>query len=91
MKWEKTMKSKYMSRKFIVAVCGIGLSLVALVLNNNGIAYAGIALAGSFVMGESIVDAMSSVKKFVNVDDTITKSINVSRETSGEEKDGGKD
>ena len=85
------MKSKYMSRKFIVAVSGIGLSLVALVLNNNGIAYAGIALAGSFVMGESLVDAMSSVKKHITVDDSLRKSVNVSRETSGEEKDGGKE
>ena len=31
------------------------------------------------------------IKNNPYVDDTITKSINVSRETSGEEKDGGKD
>lgn len=85
------MKSKYMSRKFIVAVCGIGLALVALVLNNNGIAYAGIALAGSFVAGESFVDGLSSVKKYINVDDTLYKNVNVSRETSGKDNDGGKD
>lgn len=63
------MKTKYMSRKFIVAVCGLGLSLVALVIGNDGIAYAGIALAGSFVMGESIVDAVSSTKKNISVYD----------------------
>lgn len=66
------MKTKYMSRKFIVAVCGLGLALVALVLNNDGIAYAGIALAGSFVMGESIVDAVSSTKKNISVYDNKT-------------------
>lgn len=57
------MKSKYMSRKFIIAVCGLGLSLVALFLGNDGIAYAGIALAGCFVIGESIVDKASCIKQ----------------------------
>lgn len=84
------MKSKYMSRKFIVAVCGMGLALVALVLGNNGIAYAGIALAGSFVMGESIVDAMASTKRNVTVDETTYKNINVSRETLERGLDGSK-
>ena len=63
------MKTKYMSRKFIVAVCGLGLALVALVMDNDGIAYAGIALAGSFVMGESVVDAFASTKKTITVVD----------------------
>lgn len=85
------MKSKYMSRKFIVAVCGMGLALVALVLGNNGIAYAGITLAGSFVMGESIVDAMSSTKRNITVDETTYKNVNVSRETLVEDKNGSKD
>lgn len=57
------MKTKYMSRKFIVAVCGLGISLVALFLGNDGIAYAGIALAGCFVIGESIVDKASCIKQ----------------------------
>ena len=56
------MKTKYMSRKFIVAVCGLGLALVALFLGNDGIAYAGIALAGCFVIGESIVDKAGAIK-----------------------------
>ena len=61
------MKTKYMSRKFIVAVCGLGLSAIALFLGNDGIAYAGIALAGCFVIGESAIDAFSSVKKNINI------------------------
>ena len=85
------MKSKYMSRKFIVAVCGMGLALVALILGNNGIAYAGITLAGSFVMGESIVDAVASVKRNVTIDETTYKNVNVSRESLAEDKNGSKD
>lgn len=56
-----------MSRKFIVAVCGLGISLVALFLGNDGIAYAGIALAGCFVIGESIVDKASCIKQSRNI------------------------
>ena len=56
------MKTKYMSRKFIVAVCGLGLALVALFLGNDGIAYAGIGLDGCFVIGESIVDKAGAIK-----------------------------
>ena len=63
------MKTKYMSRKFIVACCGLGLSLVALVLNNDFIAMGGIILAGCFVIGESFIDAFSSVKKQIIIND----------------------
>lgn len=63
------MKTKYMSRKFIVAVCGLGITLIALFLGNDGIAYAGISLAGSFVIGESAIDAFSSVKKQIVIND----------------------
>lgn len=79
------MKTKYMSRKFIVAVCGLGISLIALILNNDVIALAGIALAGCFVIGESIVDKASAVKRNINVNE------NVSRETSVGDNDGSKD
>ena len=74
------MKTKYMSRKFIVACCGLGLSLVALVLNNDTVALAGIALAGCFVIGESIVDKAASIRRTVILNDTNY----VSRETSEE-------
>lgn len=76
------MKTKYMSRKFIVAVIGLVLSLVALVLNNDTVALAGIGLAGCFVIGEAIVDKAGAIKKVHHVD----VYENVSRETSKEDK-----
>lgn len=79
------MKTKYMSRKFIVAVCGLGISLIALILSNDLIALAGIALAGCFVIGESIVDKAGAVKRNINVNE------NVSRETFAGDNDGSKD
>ena len=80
------MKTKYMSRKFIVAVIGLVISLVALVLNNDTVALAGIGLAGCFVIGEAIVDKAGAIKREHN----ITVNENVSRETSSEVKDGSK-
>lgn len=80
------MKTKYMSRKFIVAVIGLVISLVALVLNNNTVALAGIGLAGCFVIGEAIVDKASAIKQSRE----IYINENVSRETSNEVKDGSK-
>lgn len=68
------MKTKYMSRKFIVAVCGLGISLIALILNNNVIALAGIALAGCFVIGESIIDKSASVKRNIDVTEHVTNT-----------------
>lgn len=81
------MKTKYMSRKFIVAVIGLVISLVALVLNNNTVALAGIGLAGCFVIGEAIVDKAGAIKQ------SRTVGINeyVSRGTSNEVKDGSKE
>ena len=78
------MKTKYMSRKFIVAVCGLGLALVALVLNNNIVALAGIGLAGCFIIGESIVDKAGTIKQ--SRAQQIVVNENVSRETSKEDK-----
>ena len=78
------MKTKYMSRKFIVAVCGLGLALVALVLNNNTVALAGIGLAGCFIIGESIVDKAGTIKQ--SRAQNIIVNENVSRETSKEDK-----
>ena len=79
------MKTKYMSRKFIVAVCGMGISLVALLLGNTPIAFAGLALGGMFIIGEAIIDEAKVVKKTITVND------NVSRETSIGESDDIKD
>lgn len=78
------MKTKYMSRKFIVAVCGLVLALVALVLDNNTIALAGIGLAGCFIIGESIVDKAGTIKQ--SRAQQIVVNENVSRETSKEDK-----
>lgn len=78
------MKTKYMSRKFIVAVIGLVLSLVALVLNNDTVALAGIGLAGCFVIGEAIVDKAGAVRKEHYQQLTVNET--VSRETSKEEK-----
>lgn len=61
------MKSKYMSRKFIVAIVGLGLAGVAVAMNNTVVALAGVFLAGCFVIGESIVDAVSSIKRSVHI------------------------
>lgn len=72
------MKTKYMSRKFIVAVCGLGLALVALFLGNDGIAYAGIGLAGCFVIGESIVDKAGAIKR--------SRSINLTEVSNGDKE-----
>lgn len=74
------MKTKYMSRKFIVAVIGLVLSLVALVLNNDTVALAGIGLAGCFVIGEAIVDKAGTIKQSRLQQIYVTE--NVSRETS---------
>ena len=63
-----------MSRKFIVAVCGLGISLIALILNNDVIALAGIALAGCFVIGESIVDKAGAVKRNINVTESVART-----------------
>ena len=87
------MKTKYMGRKFIVAVIGLVISLVALVLNNNTVALAGIGLAGCFVIGEAIVDKAGATKRTVAIEEyrNVPATIeNVSRETSSEVKDGGK-
>lgn len=61
------MKSKYMSRKFVVAVIGLGVSVVATVCNNTVVALGGLLLAGSFVIGEAIVDAHACTKKTIDI------------------------
>lgn len=57
------MKSKYMSRKFIVALVGLIDSFAATYYGNTAIAIAGIALAGCFVIGEAIVDKAGTVHR----------------------------
>ena len=57
------MKTKYMSRKFIIALLGVIDSIAAAYYGNTVIAVAGLILAGCFVIGESIVDAHSAIKR----------------------------
>lgn len=52
-----------MSRKFIIALFGVIDSIVATYYGNTTIAVAGLILAGCFVIGESIVDAHSVIKR----------------------------
>ena len=59
-----------MSRKFIVSLAGLIVSIVALCYNNTLVALGGLFLAGCFVIGESIVDANSCVKQSKKVDIT---------------------
>lgn len=69
------MKSKYMSRKFLVSMGGLVVSVVSTIVNNTPVAIAGIFLAGCFVIGESIVDAHSCVKQEMKVTKTTSKSV----------------
>lgn len=64
------MKSKYLSRKFWVSIVGLVVSIVATFNDHTLVALGGLALAGCFVIGESIVDAHSCVKQSKNVDIT---------------------
>lgn len=75
-----------MSRKFIVAICGLIVAVYGIAYGNNVAVIAGCLLAGAFIIGEAIVDAVASVKlkKMVTVDETTYHDIK-------EVKDGGKD
>lgn len=57
------MKSKYMSRKFLLSLAGLGVSLYALSVDNTIVAVAGMVLAGCFVIGESIVDKAGAIHR----------------------------
>lgn len=57
------MKSRYMSRKFIIALVALIDSFAATYYGNTTIAIAGLFVAGCFVIGEAIVDACASVKR----------------------------
>lgn len=61
-----------MSRKFIVAICGLIVAVYGISYGNNIAVIAGCLLAGAFIIGEAIIDAVASVKikKTVSVDET---------------------
>lgn len=61
------MKSKYLSRKFLLALTWTVVAIVALLLGNDKLVYLSALPSLAFILGESIVDAMSSVKQSMNV------------------------
>ena len=62
------MKSKYMSRKFILAMCWVILAVIAMVLSKDALVYLASVPSIAFILGESIVDAHSCVKQSKTVD-----------------------
>ena len=64
------MKSKYLSRKFWVTIVGLVVSIYATFNDNTLVALGGLLLAACFVIGESIVDAHSCVKREHSVGET---------------------
>lgn len=67
------MKTKYMSRKFMVAIDGLLVAVFGIGYGNNIAIICGCLLAGAFIIGEAIVDAVASVKlqKIVSVEEVI--------------------
>lgn len=63
------MKSKYMSRKFIIAILGVIEAVVGIAYGNNVAVIVGTLLAGCFVIGESLIDKASAVKRSININD----------------------
>ncbi len=61
------MKSKYMSRKFILAIAWCILAVVAMALGKDDLVYLSVLPSISFILGESIVDKASSVKRSLDV------------------------
>lgn len=61
------MKSKYMSRKFILAITWCILAIVAMALGKDDLVYLSVLPSISFILGESIVDKASSVKRSLDV------------------------
>lgn len=71
------MRNKYASRKFLIGIGGLIISIVALLMGNNLISICGMLLAGLFIIGESSVDKASATKKTVTIHDTRTdKEVN---------------
>lgn len=63
------MKSKYMSRKFIIALAGIALAIGGVVYANQLAVFCGSFLGACFIIGEAVIDANSATKRQVKVID----------------------
>lgn len=61
------MKSKYLSRKFLIALAWIIFAIVAILLSKDKLVYLSALPSLAFILGESIVDAKSSVKQSMDV------------------------
>lgn len=61
------MKNKYTSRKFILAVAWCILAIVAMALAKDKLVYLSVLPSLAFILGESIVDKASSVKRSLDV------------------------
>lgn len=61
------MKSKYMSRKFILAVLWLIVAIIGLAVGNDTLVILAQIPTVTFILGESIVDKASSVKRSLDV------------------------
>ena len=61
------MKSKYMSRKFILAVLWLIVAIIGLAVGNDTLVILAQIPTVAFILGESIVDKASSVKRSLDV------------------------
>lgn len=61
------MKSKYLSRKFLIAVAWTIVAIAALLLSKDKLVYLSALPSLAFILGESFVDAKSSVKQSMDV------------------------
>jgi hypothetical protein len=80
------MKSKYLSRKFILAVIWCLIAGLAIIFNKDVLVYFASLPTFAFIIGESFVDAKSSVKQSMNVTKNIyTNSEEVKNNASAKE------
>ena len=61
------MKSKYLSRKFLLALAWTVFAIVAILLSKDKLVYLSALPSLAFILGESFVDAKSSVKQSMDV------------------------
>lgn len=64
------MKSKYMSRKFILAVLWLVVAIIGLAVGNNMLVIFAQIPTVAFILGESFIDSSSSVKREQSVSET---------------------
>lgn len=80
------MKSKYLSRKFLIAVAWTIVAIVALLLSKDKLVYLSALPSLAFILGESFVDAKSSVKQSMDVTKYVQHNIKEDRNDASAEK-----